>query len=216
MSQPSQTPEQLIHHLNKKLLIDGKLVESLHTKSFPVYNPATMTVIGEAAEAGEDDVNTAIEIAHHAQSEWAKMDPFKRGRLISQCADLLDAHADELAQLMTFETGKAIRTESQVETKAFSNTLRYYAGLGLELKGETIPYSFSMLTLTIREPLGVVGAIIAWNVPLLLMALKIAPALVAGNTIVLKSAEEAPFTVLRAAELMNTILPPWGSKCPFG
>lgn len=109
---------------------------------------------------------------------------------------------------MTLETGKALRTESQVEAKIFANTFRFYGGLALELKGEAIPFSDSMLAVTIREPLGVVGAIIAWNVPLLLMSLKVAPALVAGNTVVIKSAEEAPFAVLRAAEIMNTILPP--------
>ncbi len=206
MSQFS-SPQALVAHLNNKLLIGGKLVSPLSKKSFPILNPATMEIIGQAAEAHEADVDFAVETARKAQLEWRHMDASKRGHLVAQCADLLEAHGDELAQLMTLETGKALRTESQVETKIFANTFRFYGGLGLELKGETVPYSDKMLTLTIREPLGVVGAIIAWNVPLLLMSLKVAPALVAGNTVVMKSAEEAPFTVLRAAELMNTILP---------
>ena len=83
-----------------------------------------------------------------------------------------------------------------------------YGGLGGELKGETVPFAPNVLSVTVREPLGVVGAIIPWNVPMLLMALKVAPALVAGNTVVVKSAEEAPLTVLRICELMNRILPP--------
>lgn len=207
MSSQFMTPEALVKHLNNKLLIGGKLVAPLSKKFFPVHNPATMEVIGEAAEAHEADVDFAVETARKAQQEWRHMDASKRGHLVSQCADLLEKHADELARLMTLETGKALRTESQVEAKILANAFRFYGGLGLELKGETVPFSDKMLTLTIREPLGVVGAIIAWNVPLLLMSLKVAPALVAGNTVVMKSAEEAPFTVLRVAELMNTILP---------
>ncbi|MBS0271748.1 MAG: aldehyde dehydrogenase family protein [Proteobacteria bacterium] len=202
------TPFALVKHLENKILIDGKLTAPKSQKTFPVHNPATMDVIGQAVEANHEDVNAAVENAQKAQKEWRHMDASKRGHLVSKCGDLLDEYADELARLMTLETGKALRTESQVEAKIFANTFRFYGGLGLELKGETIPFSDSMLTLTIREPLGVVGAIIAWNVPLLLMSLKVAPALVAGNTIVVKSAEEAPFAVLRAAEIMNTILPP--------
>jgi acyl-CoA reductase-like NAD-dependent aldehyde dehydrogenase len=208
MTSSPPRPQDIVSQLNNKLLIGGELVAPLSGKAFAVHNPATMEVIGQAAEAHEADVNKAVDAARKAQVEWRHMDASKRGRLVYECAELLEKHADELAYLMTLETGKALRTESQVETRIFANTLRFYGGLGLELKGETIPYSDSMLTLTIREPLGVVGAIIAWNVPLLLMSLKIAPALVAGNTVVIKSAEEAPFTVLRAAQLMNTILPP--------
>lgn len=204
----SLTPLALIKHLENKILIDGKLIAPLSKKTFDVHNPATMEVIGQAAEAHKEDVDVVVNSAREAQKEWRHMDAPKRGRLISQCGDLLEEHAEELARLMTLETGKALRTESQVEAKVFADTFRFYGGLALELKGETIPFSDTMLTLTIREPLGVVGAIIAWNVPLLLMSLKVAPALVAGNTVVVKSAEEAPFVVLRAAEIMNTILPP--------
>ncbi|EKE09425.1 MAG: hypothetical protein ACD_16C00177G0001 [uncultured bacterium] len=204
----SLTPLGLVKHLDNKLLIGGKLVNAKNGKSFPVHNPATMDVIGYAAQAEAIDIDQAVEIAKKAQKEWRHVDAINRGRLVAQCGDLLEEHKDELARLMTLETGKALRTESQVESKLFANTFRFYGGLALELKGETIPFSDSMLALTIREPLGVVGAIIAWNVPLLLMSLKVAPALVAGNTVVVKSAEEAPFAVLRAAEIMNTILPP--------
>lgn len=204
----SLTPLGVVKHLGRKLLIGGKLVNAESDQSFPIHNPATMDVIGHAAQAGAADIDKAVETAKKAQKEWRHVDAVKRGQLVSQCGDLLDEHIDELARLITLETGKALRTESQVESKAFANTFRFYGGLALELKGETIPFSDTTLALTIREPLGVVGAIIAWNVPLLLMSLKVAPALVAGNTVVIKSAEEAPFAVLRAAEIMNTILPP--------
>ena len=121
---------------------------------------------------------------------------------------LLREHVEELARLITLETGKAIRTESRVEAGVFADVLVFYGGLGSELKGESVPFAPDVLTVTQREPLGVVGAIIPWNVPLLLMALKIAPALVAGNTVVVKSAEEAPLAVLRTCQLMNQVLPP--------
>ena len=109
---------------------------------------------------------------------------------------------------MALETGKALRTESRVEAGVLADALNFYGGLGSELKGETVPFNPDMLTMTLREPIGVVGAIIPWNVPMMLMALKIAPALVAGNAVVVKSAEEAPFAVLRICELMARILPP--------
>jgi acyl-CoA reductase-like NAD-dependent aldehyde dehydrogenase len=128
--------------------------------------------------------------------------------LVQECARKLDEHAEELARLMVLETGKALRTECRVEASVHSDVYRYFGGLGSELKGETVPFNPDMLVYTTREPVGVVGAIIAWNVPLLLMALKVAPALVAGNAVVCKSAEEAPLAVLRAAQLCNEILPP--------
>lgn len=117
-------------------------------------------------------------------------------------------HTEELARLVALETGKALRTESRVEASVLADVFNFYGGLGSELKGETVPFRPDMLTVTVREPLGVVGAVIPWNVPMMLMALKIAPALVAGNSVVVKSAEEAPFCVLRACQILNQVLPP--------
>ncbi len=111
-------------------------------------------------------------------------------------------------RLIALETGKALRTESRVEANTVADILEFFGGLGGELKGESVPFAPNVLSVTVREPLGVVGAIIPWNVPMLLMALKVAPALVAGNTVVVKSAEEAPLAVLRICELMNRVLPP--------
>lgn len=205
--EPELSPVILVKHLEGHNLMNGKLTFTKDQKSFPVYNPATMDIIGEAPESDFETVHQAVEFAYESQKNWRKVDAQKRGYLLLRCVDLLEKHSEELARLMSFETGKAIRTESRVEVSAFINALRFYSGLGLELKGETVPFNPDMLTITIREPVGVVGAIIPWNVPLLLMAFKIGPAIIAGNTVVLKSAEQAPFTVLRAAELINTILP---------
>lgn len=201
-------PHDIAQRLAGKIMIDGRLVAAQSGETFDVPNPATMTTICQAAQCGEGDVDTAVSSAQKAQAAWAQdYTAFQRGQLLCQCADLLDQHQEELATLMALETGKALRTECRVEAGVLSNSFRFYGGVAVEMKGETVPFNNTSLTMTIREPIGVVGAIIPWNVPLMLMALKIAPALAAGNTVVVKSAEEAPLTVLRVAELMNTILP---------
>ena len=128
------------------------------------------------------------------------------GQAGGQVRQILAEHAEELARLIALETGKALRTESRVEASVLADAFTFFGGLGSELKGETVPFSPTIMTMTVREPIGIVGAILPWNVPLLLMALKIA-ALVAGNAVIVKSAEEAPLTVLRVVHLMNTVMP---------
>ena len=215
LDRPQPTPDHitldqqaLAAALSGKHLIAGRFVPARSGKTFPVVNPATGIEIGQAALGDEQDVDAAVQDAHQAQKSWAKMPSRKRGALVAQCAALLKDHVEELARLIALETGKALRTESRVEANAVADIFDMYGGLGGELKGETVPFAPNVLSVTVREPLGVVGAIIPWNVPMLLMALKVAPALVAGNTVVVKSAEEAPLTVLRICELMNRILPP--------
>jgi len=201
-------PAALAAHLAGKHFIDGKLVPPAAGATFDVRSPATGVLVANAAAGDAADVDRAVVSAATAQIAWAKVPARQRGKLIGDCARLLDAHKEELSRLIALETGKALRTESRVEAGVLADALHFYAGLGSELKGETVPFNPDMLTMTIREPIGVVGAIIPWNVPMMLMALKIAPALLAGNTVVVKSAEEAPFAVLRICELMGTILPP--------
>jgi acyl-CoA reductase-like NAD-dependent aldehyde dehydrogenase len=205
---PVLDPRALAREMSNKLLIDGAMVPAVSRKTFMVVNPANQEIIGEAAEGSAADVEVAVSAAFKAQQAWAKLAPRERGKLVQECGRLLGDHVEELARLITLETGKAIRTESRVEAGVFADVLVFYGGLGSELKGETVPFKPGMLTITQREPIGVVGAIIPWNVPLLLMALKIAPAMVAGNAVVVKSAEEAPLTVLRACQIMNQVLPP--------
>ncbi len=200
--------DKIIEHLQGKICVDGKLQLARSSASFPVLNPAQGKVFASMPDCQDEDVDNAVISAQKAQAKWKKVPARERGALLHQAAQLLDEHKEELAHLITFETGKAIRTESRVETQAFTDILKFYAGLGSELKGETIPFHPNMLTFTLRQPVGVVAGIIPWNVPLMLMALKIAPAIVAGNSIVIKSAEEAPLAVLRAAELINQVLPP--------
>ncbi|GGE99147.1 aldehyde dehydrogenase [Aliidongia dinghuensis] len=201
-------PFALADQLSNKLLIDGKLTPALSGKSFPVVNPATGAVIAHAADGVAADVDLAVQSAAKAQKSWAKLHPRERGRLVQECGRLLNTHVEEIAKLVALETGKALRTESRVEAGVLADVFVFFGGLGSELKGESVPFKTDSITITQREPIGVVGAIIPWNVPLLLMALKIAPAMVAGNTVVVKSAEEAPLAVLRVAQIMNQVLPP--------
>lgn len=200
-------PFALAKALSGLHLIDGALVPAASGASFDVINPATGAVIGQAAQGDATDVNAAVESSAKAQKAWKAMPARERGKLVIECGRRLMDHVDELGRLIALETGKALRTESRVEASVLADAFIFFGGLASELKGESVPFNPTMLTVTQHEPIGVVGAIIPWNVPLLLMALKVAPALVAGNTAVVKSAEEAPLTVLRVCQIMNDVLP---------
>jgi acyl-CoA reductase-like NAD-dependent aldehyde dehydrogenase len=205
---PTLDPFALAKAMSGLHFIGGGYVPARGGKSFAVVNPATGAEVAQAAEGDAADVDAAVRNAAQAQKEWAKVPARKRGALVHACAALLKEHVEELSRLIALETGKALRTESRVEAGVVADVFEFFGGLGSELKGESVPFAPNVLSVTVREPLGVVGAIIPWNVPMLLMALKVAPALVAGNSVVVKSAEEAPLAVLRICELMNRILPP--------
>ncbi len=205
---PTLDEQALATALSGSHFIGGRFVPARSGEIFPVVNPATGRQVAAAARGDAADVDAAVDDASAAQKEWARVPARKRGAAVAQCAAVLRDHAEELARLMALESGKALRTESRVEAQVVADIFEFYGGLGGELKGETVPFAPDVLSVTVREPLGVVGAIIPWNVPMLLMALKVAPALVAGNAVVVKSAEEAPLAVLRICELMNRVLPP--------
>ena len=205
---PVLDPQALAHQLAGKLLINGAMTPAKSAKTFDVVNPATGRKVAAAALGEAPDVDAAVDAAARAQTQWARTAARQRGKLLAECGRVLNEHVEELGRLIALETGKALRTESRVEASILADVFVFYGGLGSELKGESVPFSPDMLTVTTREPIGVVGAIIPWNVPLMLMALKIAPALVAGNAVVVKSAEEAPLAALRACQIMNTVLPP--------
>lgn len=198
----------LAHRLAGTLMIDGALVPTLSGKYFDLMNPATMDSIGRIPCASKEDVDRAIVSCKNAQRGWQnEYTAFERGQALIECAFLIEKHQEELALLLALESGKALSTECQAELAQVPNILKFYGGVAVELKGESIPFNNKSITLTIREAIGVVGAIIPWNVPLMLMALKIAPAIAAGNSVLVKSAEQAPLAVLRMAELMNRVLP---------
>ncbi|MGH7040716.1 MAG: aldehyde dehydrogenase family protein [Acetobacteraceae bacterium] len=189
------------------MLIDGKWTGAASGAELKVENPANRKVIATIPRGGAEDVERAVQAASRAFPAWKKIVPRERGRLLLRIADVLEAQEEELARLIALETGNALRTQARPEAKATADIFRYFGGLAGELKGETIPLGEHVLSYTRREPLGVVGAIIPWNAPVLLGALKIAPALCAGNTLVMKAAEDAPLGVLSVAEVCQQFLP---------
>jgi len=191
-----------------RMLIGGQWVASAGGEVLEVEDPAHRRPIAEIPRGRAEDVGRAVAAAVGAFPGWSRTVPRERGRLFARIADALEARVEELARTIALETGNALRTQARPEAKTTVDILRYFAGLAGELKGETIPFGEHVLSYTRREPLGVVGAIVPWNAPVLLSALKIAPALCAGNTLVLKAAEDAPLGVLLLAEVCQEFLPP--------
>ncbi len=185
-----------------KNLIDGVWVSKDTT--FAVENPATKEIIAEVPRCTKEDVDQAVRGARLAfeSGKWSKMSASERGRLLFKTAELIRAHADELAELETRSNGKPIRETRFVDVVLAADCFEYYAGMANKIHGETIPAPGNTLNYTLREPLGVVGQIIPWNFPLLMAAWKIAPALAAGNTVVLKPASVTPLSALRLGELL--------------
>jgi acyl-CoA reductase-like NAD-dependent aldehyde dehydrogenase len=190
------------------MLIGGEWVESDGGRTFDVETPATRgKVIGQVPRGTALDVDRAVRAAHAAFPAWRATAPRERGRILSRIADDLEAAVEELARLLASETGNAIRTQARPEAKTTADLFRYFGGLGGELKGETIPLGENMFSYTRREPWGVVAAIVPWNVPILISAWKVAPALLAGNTVVLKPSANAPLAALAFARICQQHLP---------
>jgi len=193
------------HH---RMLIAGERVDSASGETIAVENPANRSVVAHVPRGGAEDVARAVDAASGAFPAWRRVAPRERGRMLARIAEALEARIEELARLIATETGNALRTQARPEATVTADIFRYFGGLAGEAKGETIPLGEHVLSYSRREPIGVVGAIIPWNAPVLLAALKIAPALATGNTIVLKAAEDAPLAVLLLAEICQQHLPP--------
>ncbi len=153
-------------------------------------------------------MNAAVDAAEKAFPAWKNVVPRERGKILLKIAEVLEARSEEMARTIALETGNALRTQARGEAKLAADIFRYFGGLGSELKGETVPLGEHVLSYTRREPIGIVGAIIPWNAPVMLGALKIAPALCAGNVLVMKAAEDAPMAVLLMADICQEFLPP--------
>ncbi len=189
----------------KKLLIGGQWVNAASGKTFDSINPATGQVLAQVAEGDKEDINRAVAAARKAfNGEWSKWKPFERQALLLRIADLIEANIEELGLLDTLDMGAPVsRTQSAQYQRRPVAHLRYYAGMATAIHGETIPNSMpgEYVSYTLKEPVGVVGAIIPWNGPLNAVIWKIGPALATGCTVVLKPAEEAPLTPIRLGEL---------------
>jgi aldehyde dehydrogenase (NAD+) len=197
---PARVQPQVQH---TDCFIDGKWVPAASGRRFATINPATEEIIAEVAEGDAEDVDRAVAAARRAfeSGPWSRMDARDRGRLMYRLADLIERDLEELAALETLDNGKPIRDARGADLPLVIDTLRYYAGMADKIQGATIPVRGNYFTYTRKEPVGVVGQIIPWNFPMLMVAWKWGPALASGCTIVMKPAEQTPLTCLRMAAL---------------
>ncbi|WP_240664694.1 aldehyde dehydrogenase [Methanosarcina sp. MSH10X1] len=185
-----------------KMQIGGKAVDACSGEFSDIINPATGELIDRVPRGTEDDAAMAVEAASSAFSGWAATSPQRRAGILYRAAGTVRQKKDELAVLLTREQGKPL-TEAKNEIEGFANVLEYYCGLASSFHGDFIPVPQNGYAFTIKKPLGVCTAIIPWNMPALIMAWKIGPALVSGNTLVLKPASSTPLTNLTLASVLS-------------
>lgn len=187
-----------------QLLINNRWVNSKSGKTFPTLNPATGEEIIRVAEGDKEDVDAAVAAARAAfdHGPWRKISASERGRLLNRLADLMEKHADELAELESLDNGKPVSVAKAADVPLAIACYRYYAGWADKVQGKTIPIQGDYFCYTRHEPVGVVGQIIPWNFPILMQAWKLGPALATGNTVVMKPAEQTPLTALRIGQLI--------------
>ena len=188
-----------------KLLIGEEWLESASGETFETIDPATGDVICAVAKAGAEDVDRAVKAAQAAlEGPWSQMPASGREKLMHALADLVDKNAGELAEVEALDNGKPVTFARAVDVAATAGHLRYYGGWPTKIEGETIPVTWpNAFVYTLKEPVGVCGQIIPWNFPLLMAAWKIAPALAAGCTVILKPAEQTPLTAIRLGQLIQ-------------
>jgi aldehyde dehydrogenase (NAD+) len=187
-----------------QLFIDGQWVDAESGKTFTTPNPSTGEVLAEVAEADKADIDKAVNAARRAfEGKWSKVSARDRGRMLYKLSQLIEQHASDLAALETADNGKPIKESLYVDLPQVVENFEYFAGWATKIEGETIPVPGRMFNYTLREPVGVCGQIIPWNFPLLMAAWKLAPALAAGNTVVLKPAEQTPVGAMELAKLIQ-------------
>jgi len=193
-----------------QLYVDGAFIDAHSARTIDVINPATQDVIARVPDADASDVNLAVAAARRAfeSAPWANVTAQERGRILFRLAEIVRTRAAELAELETINNGKPI-VESEFDIADVATCFEYYGGLATKIHGDVVPVPDNALSLALREPIGVCGQIIPWNYPLLMAAWKIAPAICAGCTVVLKPAEQTPLTILELAKHFEAAgLPP--------
>ena len=205
--------EKFLASTTDSILIDGERRPAASGETMDSFDPGTGTVLTSLAAGSAEDVDRAVSAAQTAfEDVWRDLKPAARGRLLADFAGLVEDHAEELAVLETLDAGKPLTEALYIDAAYTAETLRYYAGWATKLHGDVLPVSPAVgeaFVYTRREPLGVVGAIVPWNFPMLITSWKIGPALAAGNTVVLKPSEMTSLTALRLAELaLEAGLPP--------
>jgi len=187
-----------------QLFIDGQWVDAESGKTFTTPNPATGENLAEVSEGDKADIDKAVSAARRAfEGKWSKISARDRGQILYKLSKLIEEHSSELAALETADNGKPIRESAYVDLPQVAENFEYFAGWATKIEGETIPVPGQMFNYTLREPVGVCGQIIPWNFPLLMAAWKLAPALAAGNTVVLKPAEQTPVTAMELGKLFQ-------------
>jgi aldehyde dehydrogenase (NAD+) len=185
------------------LFINNEFVDSVDKKRFETINPTNGKVITTVVEASEKDVDIAVDAAVEALNGWKQVDASERGRLINKVADLIERDLDDLAALEALDSGKTYHDAKKIDLQGTIACYRYFAGWCDKIHGKTIGTQHDKFVYTRHEPIGVCGAIIPWNFPLVMQAWKLAPALACGNTIVLKPSELTPLTALKVAALFK-------------
>ena len=184
-----------------RLFIGGQWVDGASGATIDVHDPHDGSLIASVAEAREVDVDRAVTAAAAAFDDWRQWRAADRGRVLLRLADLIEEHAAELALLETRDTGHPIRDAQRLDLPRTAETFRYFGGMADKYQGSVVPVERGFLDYVVREPLGVVGAIVPWNFPLMFTSWKLGPALAAGNTAVIKPSELTPLSTLRIAEL---------------
>lgn len=193
---------------NYKLFIDGKWVDAKDSKTFNSYCPADGELLSTCAEAGEEDVDLAVKSAWKAFEDWKNVSVEKRSKLLLKIADLIEENAEKIAQIETMDNGKPIRESMAVDLPLTIDHFRYFAGVIRAEEGQAVMIDKDTMSIILREPIGVVGQIIPWNFPLLMAGWKIAPALAAGDTVVIKPSSFTSLSILELAKILKEVLPP--------
>ena len=191
--------------IQQRLYIGGRFVPAEDGATMPSLNPHDNTPLADVSMAGKADIDKAVEAAHAAFPKWSRTAAAERGRLLLKLADKIEERADELARLETLDTGHPLRDTRALDAPRTAATFRYFGGMADKFEGSVIPVEAGFLNYLLREPLGVVGQVVPWNFPLMFTGWKMAPALAAGNCVVMKPAELTPLSSLRVAELMAEV-----------
>ena len=191
--------------MQTQLFIDGRFVPSLSGETLATLNPHDNSVIAEVSMANHADVDRAVAASKAAFPKWSNMAGAERGRLLLKLADAIEANADRLARLESIDTGHPIRDTRNLDVPRTAATFRYFGGMADKFEGSVIPVEQGFLNYLTREPVGIVGQVVPWNFPLMFTSWKMAPALAAGNCVIMKPAELTPLSSLAIAELMAEV-----------
>ena len=190
------------------LYIDGRWVPASDGGKFPVYDPANGEKLTECAEATKEDVDAAVTAAWKAFPAWKAVEPSVRSKILLDIADAIEANAERLATVESMDNGKPIRETMNLDVPLAVDHFRYFAGVLRSEEGSATVLDGDLLSIILREPIGVVGMIVPWNFPFLMVAWKLAPALAAGDCIVLKSSSTTPLSAFELMKVIGDLLPP--------